>query len=539
MTVESGRRFESKKPLIGRARGGVVVDDGVVRFEHPLLKHPVAVSIDHIAAVVEPGGTEADPLLLRDARIIALVSSGLATPNLTVVFRSPIHIDRFRLGADRMLAISGRERRRGVDVDAIGVEVQDPQGLGDVLRARGAAAATSLATALVSVVGEARGPTADQRRREVQRTQRQHRLLGLLGGVATAALMSAQSTLALSGDPDVALTVRMAATAVAGAVAVGAVGSSVLDAVARRNRFHSASAHAALIGVTVVAAVAVIVVVRLEADRWLGAPFVLAHTALGAASGGWVLAISVRDATDPATQSGPIVADHPVRMLSRVLATAAALASVAIIASREPGVTSDLTIARAAIVAIDDLPSGWVSCCVARTYRGSALDQHICGSVGLPPHTAGFDRQFALRLTDDGFNEGDIIEAVFLAPTVDAARREFATTDAPGYATCAEASVTRRARAIISDAIGEPQTSLTRSRLPEGAPGIVDRFTTTFSVPGGTDVVFTAFVRMQMGRAIVRMPILTYAAPLTDEELVQIVGPAARTLERALPEVPS
>ena len=94
------------------------------------------------------------------------------------------------------------------------------------------------------------------------------------------------------------------------------------------------------------------------------------------------------------------------------------------------------------------------------------------------------------------------------------------------------------ARTIISDAIGEPQTSFTRSRLPEGAPGIVDRFTTSFSVPGGGDVVFTAFVRMQMGRAIVRMPILTYAAPLTDEELVQIVGPAARTLKRALREVP-
>jgi hypothetical protein len=44
----------------------------------------------------------------------------------------------------------------------------------------------------------------------------------------------------------------------------------------------------------------------------------------------------------------------------------------------------------------------------------------------------------------------------------------------------------------------------------------------------------TAFVRMQAGRAIVRMPIITYAAPLTDEELAQIVGPAARTLERAL-----
>src|SRR5688572_27725581 len=109
MDVESGRRFEAKKPLIGRARGGVVVDDGMVRFEHPLLKEPVVVPIDQIAAVVEPASTEAEPLLLRDVRMIGLVTGGLASPNLVVVFRSPVHVGRFRLGAERVLAISARE----------------------------------------------------------------------------------------------------------------------------------------------------------------------------------------------------------------------------------------------------------------------------------------------------------------------------------------------------------------------------------------------------------------------------------------------
>jgi hypothetical protein len=534
MNVESGRRFEAKKPLLGRARGGVVVDNGMVRFEHGLLKDPLVVPIDQIAAVVEPGGTEADPLLLRDARIIGFVSGGLASPNLIVVFRSPVRVDRFRLGADRMLAISARERRRGVDIDAVGVQVQDPRGLRDVLRARGAAPAASVAAALVSVVGEALGPMGDERRREVQRAGRRQRLLGVLFGVATAALLSAQASFALSGEPEAALIIRMAAAAVAGAVAAGAVGSFVLGALARRDTVLSASAGAALIGVSAIAGLAVIVVARIQMDRWLGAPLVLAHAALGAASGGWVLAISFRDGADPVPEPGPLVAEHRARMPLRALAAAVGLASVAIIASREPSVTSDLAIARAAIVAADDLPSGWETCCVSRAYRGSALDEHICGSAGLPPHTAGFDRQFALNLADDRSSEGDIVEAVFLAPTVDAARREFAATNAPGYAACAKASVERRARAIISDATSEPQTSSTRSPLPDGAPGIVDRFTTTFSVPDGRDVVYTAFVRMQTGRAIVRMPIITYAAPLNDEELAQIVGPAARTLERAL-----
>ena len=92
----------------------------------------------------------------------------------------------------------------------------------------------------------------------------------------------------------------------------------------------------------------------------------------------------------------------------------------------------------------------------------------------------------------------------------------------------------RRARAVVSDATNEPRTSSTRSRLPDGAPGIVDQFTTTFAVPDGRQDVFTAFVRMQTGRAIVRMPIITYASPLSAEELLRIVGPAARSLERAL-----
>jgi hypothetical protein len=533
MDLEGGRRFEAKKPLLGRARGGVVVDDGMMRIEHPLLKAPVVVPIEQIAAVVEPAGTEADPLLLRDVRILGLVSGGLASPNLIVVFRWPVRIERFRLGAERVMAISGRERRRGVDVDALGVEVQDPYGLREALRARGATPAMSLATALVSVVGEAHGPIADERRREVQRAGRRQRLLGFLVGVVAAALLSAQASFALSGEPEAALIARMVVAAVAGAIATGAVGSVVLGAVARRKKVHSASAGAALLGLSAMAALAVLVVARIQMDRWLGAPFVIAHAALGAASGGWVLALSFRDDADPAPPPGPFAAEPRAQMPFRALAGALALATVAVIASREPSVTGDLAIARAAIVAADDLPSGWVSCCVSRAYRGSALDEHICGSAGLPPHTAGFERQFALNLADDR-SEGSIVEAVFLAPTADAARREFAATDAPGYAACAEASVERRARSIISDATGEPQTTSTRSRLPDGAPGIVDRFTTTVPVPGGRDVVFTAFVRMQTGRAIVRMPIITYAAPLNDEELALIVGPAARTLERAL-----
>ena len=143
--------FEFNKPLLGRARGGVVVDDRV-RIEHPLLKHSVAIPIGQIAAVVEPVGTESDPLLARDVRILTFASGGGGRTNLVLVFRSPVVIDGFKLGAQRVLAISGRERRRGVYLDAVGVDVRDPQGLADALRARRVPSSASLASELISLV---------------------------------------------------------------------------------------------------------------------------------------------------------------------------------------------------------------------------------------------------------------------------------------------------------------------------------------------------------------------------------------------------
>lgn len=198
--------------------------------------------------------------------------------------------------------------------------------------------------------------------------------------------------------------------------------------------------------------------------------------------------------------------------------------------------SQDLAIVRTAVVTEDDLPEGWVSCCGVGTYSGAELAEHICGSdnLALPAHTAGFDREFSLNLRSNGFEDGHLVEAVFLAPTEDAALAEIAAVNSPGYASCATASVARSARISVPRAVGEPRVTFQRGELPGGVRGVVDRFTSVFAIPEGSDTVFTAFIRMQVGRAIVRMPIMTYSEPQSDADLRPILDVAVERLTAAL-----
>jgi hypothetical protein len=196
----------------------------------------------------------------------------------------------------------------------------------------------------------------------------------------------------------------------------------------------------------------------------------------------------------------------------------------------------DIAIVSAAVVTEAVLPPGWVQCCPDVVYGASGLTEHICGSAAdLPPHSAGMHRHFSLNPTLSGLEQGHIQQTVLLAPTEADAAREFEAIDAAGYAACAEASVARTAQDSVPDATELIDVSFERSALPDGAPGIVDRFSTYFGTSdGGLEDVYVAFVRMQRGRAIVRMPITTYATPLSDAELQPLVAAATQTLQEAL-----
>ena len=184
----------------------------------------------------------------------------------------------------------------------------------------------------------------------------------------------------------------------------------------------------------------------------------------------------------------------------------------------------DGEIARAAVLTSADLPAG-TQAGPTSVWSGADLDTHICGSPdGLPPHTAGFDAQFIVAGPAGGQDGFHLAHGVFLAPTVPDAEAEFAAVDSAGYQDCAFESVGRassRGGAVVSSEVA-------RGAVPGGLPGIVDRFTTTFG-PGQAcdcEVAYTTFVRMQVGRAIVRMPVLRFDRHLTDEELQPLVDRA-------------
>jgi len=214
-----------------------------------------------------------------------------------------------------------------------------------------------------------------------------------------------------------------------------------------------------------------------------------------------------------------------------------ALLALGIVGCAEPHTPDDLDTARAAVFTADDLPPGWTECCGASVYSPAELDGHICGSSDdLPPHTAGFDREFTLNLTAEGFEGGHLVHAVFLAPSEAAAAREFEAVYSPAYGPCAEESVARSAEIPVRDAVRLIGVSRDRDGALPGrrVQGIVDRFETRFQTTTGSDVVFTTFVRLREGRAIVRMPIMTYDAPLSDADLEPFVHAAHDKLRTAL-----
>ena len=228
----------------------------------------------------------------------------------------------------------------------------------------------------------------------------------------------------------------------------------------------------------------------------------------------------------PINEVGDIVRAHRLGI---------ALLAAGIVGCAQEHTPDDLDIARAAVIVADDLPTGWTQCCGASAYQPSELDEHICGSSDdLPPHTAGFDREFTLNLTAEGLEDGHLVHAVFLAPSEEAAAREFEAVDSPAYGPCAEESVARSAEIAVPNAVRLIDVSRDRAALPSGVQGIVDRFKTRFETTAGSDVVFTTFVRMQEGRAIVRMPIMTYDAPLSDADLKPFIDEASDALHRAL-----
>lgn len=161
-----------------------------LRFEYPLLKAPVVVPVARVEAVVRPLTADWDlPLLKRDPRLLNL-NGGLLDPNVVLIFRSPVRVGRLKFGAEQGLAISRKERRDGLDVDGLGVTVEDPDGLAEAIQRRGVRSAPRVEAALVDVIGEATGDEVEPRRREVAWDRRKGKLYLGAFGLASAIMLA-------------------------------------------------------------------------------------------------------------------------------------------------------------------------------------------------------------------------------------------------------------------------------------------------------------------------------------------------------------
>jgi hypothetical protein len=221
--MDAERRFSFRKPPIGKAKGFVVVGD-MVRIEHRLLKTPLVVAIEQIASAVRitERGTD-DVLLRRDVRRIDLKENQYNETNVALVLKSPVRIERFKFGANQVLTISRRERRSGVDIDIIGLNVEDPDGLITAFSGQRIWIAGTLVNALKTIIGEPTGDEARERRSSLRQRRTFARLKMVGFGVLWTGLIAARLGLGgVTGDAKTSTVIALVASALVWAVVVAA-----------------------------------------------------------------------------------------------------------------------------------------------------------------------------------------------------------------------------------------------------------------------------------------------------------------------------
>jgi hypothetical protein len=192
-------RFAYRKPPIGRSSAAVVLN-GDLRVEHQLLKAPLVVPMAEVASVVRVTEIDSDSAILRrDVRVLDLPSSALTESNVVVVLKAPVRVPRFKYGADHVLPITSRERKRGLDLDALGFTVEEPDGLTAALRRRGVRLAATVGSALREVVGDATPEEAARRRDERDRDRSKARRWLLVFGLVWTTALAARFALGAEG----------------------------------------------------------------------------------------------------------------------------------------------------------------------------------------------------------------------------------------------------------------------------------------------------------------------------------------------------
>lgn len=506
-------RFELARPRMRGHTGSVTLhDDGVAWLEHSLLTAPLVVPVADIAAVVTLGDGDVEPR--EPARLPRLLHlpSGLQAPNVELVFRRPIWAAHFRRGADRVLAISPKERRRGLAIDGLVFTVSMPSELAATFRGAGVPWVSSIATAHAATFGVAAPEVAAER--EAERAQAQRRAHQT--GVFSALMVGAAVSLALGSgvDAEPASMLRIVVAGMAATVLIGAILATMFGSWTPRGRspFRRLDRFAVMVGL-----LAIVPVSRRLLAGVAGPHLVVWLGALAGVAGGVVLAlILVTGRTLPPTVPpvGPL-ADRALGSggpTSRwVISAGVALVAMVGAAAGEPGSTQDLGRARTAVQVDDRLPEGWEMCCDGTlTLRGRALTQHLCAADdGLPRFEAAARRSFNLPTPhDDRFIDGHFEVTVRVAPSAADAAREMAAVDAAGYLDCTADLAERLSVTWQSRATGDAVATYEGRRPLSQVEGVIDTFRVRVPVGEVFDPSFVHLVRMQVGRSIVRVPVL-------------------------------
>jgi hypothetical protein len=291
-------RFPYRKPPIGKNKAAVVLDDEM-RIEHPLLKSPLTVPTSRIASVVRV--TEVDPnepplVLQRDVRVLHLQASAFTDANVVLLFRSPVRIERFKFGAENGLPISARERKRGLDIEGVGVTVEEPDQLHNALLQRRVPSAPSVALALKALVGEAMGEHLVRRRETMEKARARARLLAIGFGVLWTTLIAAR--FALGGEAEnvpASTIVGLVVSSLVWAALIAALVASWDGSSARRPvRERVSGWHGVLLLGVVLASVGVPIVIAGWMASHLGTPRLLAYGLVGGVPGGFLCGIGLR-----------------------------------------------------------------------------------------------------------------------------------------------------------------------------------------------------------------------------------------------------
>jgi hypothetical protein len=548
-TLTSGaRRFPLAKPLLGRARGGLTIDGPILRVEHRMLKEPLEIPLSDVAAAVHVGADDAEeeelPLPERELRTLVLPSDPRRPSGLLLVLRHPVRIGHFRFSADRVLAISSKERRRGVDVDLLGVQVADVDAARVALGAAGVDTTSSLPTVIREVGGELTDPVAIEARRSAAQRAAGRARLALLVGSWSPVLLAVLTALAHLGVPTSTL-LRI--------VGVGwcwGVAGALVALVAGRAREHGAATGSArrrgrapirtrgvLIAMSLVTILSAIAMAEIANSLHLAGPWfvVLVGGLLGVPTGvALVLVTQVVSSLrrGAARQLGP---RYELGGAVVVLLAVACVAGLVTTARGEPGSFAQARLAGSALVSGGQLGGTWHQSGSDLVDRGDDLDHHLCGghATDLPSFDAVVHRRFTRPHEPDGGPGGVVQIGVYLAADEATAAREIALVDGPGYLSCMGAQVAGLL-ACTPCQIGLPTWSWVMQRSSIASAPDIAAFTARQATTHGMGWVNQSFVRVRVGRAVLRIAATTYGRPIDPDELATIAVTQEHELERAL-----